>query len=370
MREQFSNHRTAFARRKWPNVTWGLVTLSLLGIALVSIGVGSKSQVRKEQAFTALITKSYSGDVVAFSPDGKLLATAHRTNPAFFKVWDLERGRLLQTVKTDQNGGIGLVAISPDKTTVVTSGAHDDNRFLLWDVRTGEKTGQITSSNYDPQSLIFSPDSNWIINSGFSYVEFWDVSTSQLLRVWREDNGSVFVALMPDGETLLMAGDSGIKLRNLQTGRLLRKVPFVTANTKQYLKAALSPDGKTLAMGVRFGGGQPETIELWDVGNGKLRLTLAENPGNKKGGKPAMKALSFSRDNKLLASSSNNQPVKLWNVQSGSLRATLEAKVPTPVFTPDEKTVAFSPDGTTLAVGVHNEVHLWKVDALLKGGSQ
>ncbi len=136
--------------------------------------------------------------------------------------------------------------------------------------------------------------------------------------MWREDEGAVFVALLSDGKTLLMAGNNGIKLRNLQTGHLLREVPLVTANTNtantntantnQYFKAALSPDSKTLALGARSGNEQPETTELWDVGSGKLRFTLAENPGNKKGGRPAMQALSFSRDNKLLASSSNNQP--------------------------------------------------------------
>ena len=68
---------------------------------------------------------------MAFSPDGKLLATASHDGTA--KLWDVARGRLLATFAPDRPVGRVWVAVfTPDGKTVVTAG--DDKVVRFWGV--------------------------------------------------------------------------------------------------------------------------------------------------------------------------------------------------------------------------------------------
>src|SRR5262249_35065641 len=103
---------------------------------------------------------------------------------------------------------------------------------------------------------------------------------------------------------------------------------------------AVSPDGKTLATGGVM-------IALWDVASGqKIREWRGHQLGTYH--------LAFSLDGKLLASGSwQNDPVRLWDVATPK-----ELKEFAPSGNVSD--VAFSPDGTVLAVGdMTGSVQLW-----------
>ncbi len=298
---------------------------------------------------------------VTFSSDSKLLAGAQGQTTAQLWIWNLQTGKVLRTVNTEHNGGVGLIAFSPDSKLVATCDAHDGERIFVWEVNTGAKLTQLAGEQNVMSSLFYSPDGKFLVNAGYGRVEVWDAGTSQLLYRLQEDKGRVFASMMPDGKTFLTTSWNATNIRDLTTGRTLHTV-FTSNSQREYLKAALSSDGKTLALCTRLSQGGAETTELWDVPTGKLRHSWQENAGNKKGPwRGAVQALSFSPDSELLSSSSKGEPVRLWDVQSGSRRATLKAEA---------QSLAFSPDGKTLAVGTQREVQLWKVDALLKQGSQ
>lgn len=355
-------HRESLKLKWHRSSVWLLAPFILLMLALVWSNI---SKTRDANAVLRKLT-FYAAGPVAISPNGEMVAAGEGHVTAQVRVWDLQTGRILNTFKTDNNAGVGLIAFSPDNGTIATSDWNGGNQLFLWDVKTGNRKGQMIGAQWVTQCLFFSLDGSLLINAGGNRratVEIWDVSTSRLLHTLTESpTGSAFAFPMPDSRTMLVVSNNGVKLHDLRSSQLLRSFSPSSGNTKEYLKAALSSDGKTLALCTRLSQGRAETTALWDVQTGKLRHSWQENTGNKKGPwRGAVQALTFSPDSRLLSTSSNGQPVRLWDVQTGLLQGTLKAEA---------QSLAFSPDGKTLAVGAQREVQLWKVDALLKRGSQ
>ena len=361
MQERFSSHKFSTAKNKVLSSKWRIVASCLLGIALIFFGLNTYKQRSENKVFRTLITSSYSGDVVAFSADGKMMGSGHKANPAILRIWSLETDRLVYTIETNQNGGIGLISFSPNSKLIATCDAHDGERVFMWDAKTGEKLNQLVGSLGIIDSLFYSQDGQFLITAGYEgggygSAEIWDVKTGRRLYKLQRSEGNVFAAPMPEGRTFLTTNRNATQIYDLKTGQVLRAVP-ISQSPREYLKAALSLDGKTLALCTRLTQGAEETTELWDVTTGQLRHSWQENAGNKKGPlRAAVQSLTFSPNNQLLVSASKGEPVKLRDVQTGVLHNSLKLEA---------QSLAFSPDGKTLAIGTQREVRLYKVDDLL-----
>ena len=107
---------------------------------------------------------------------------------------------------------------------------------------------------------------------------------------------------------------------------------------------AFSPDGKTIAASGTGGG-----VRLWNASTGQLQSTLS-CPGT-------IFCVTFSPDGKLLVTgSTRTEPVTLWDPVTGQKLGSL------PGHTVDARELAFSPDGSTLAVADVMSLELWDVD--------
>ena len=281
---------------------------------------------------------------VAFSPDGRLLASGGRDWTV--RLWDPATGEHLRTL-TGHAGTVRGVAFSPDGR-LLASGCGD-RTVRLWDLATGEHLR--TLSGHGVLGVAFSPDGRLLASGGRDWtVRLWDPATGEHLRTLTGHAGTVRgVAFSPDGRLLasgcgdrrLLAGDRMVWLWDPATGEHLRTL---TGHADAIWGVAFSPDGRLLASGCG-----DRTVRLWDPATGEHLRTLT-------GHADAIWGVAFSPDGRLLASGCGDRTVRLWDPATGEHLRTLTGHAG------DVWGVAFSPDGRLLASGGGSDdmtVRLW-----------
>ena len=251
--------------------------LRLLGLgaalALLALAAGTGGQVGFGQDVPLVCTLEGHANAVssvAFSPDGKLLASGSYEE---IKLWDVATGQCIRTLK----GHILMVysvSFSPDGR-LLASGAWDKT-VKLWDVATGECIRTLKGHTGGVCSVAFSPDGKLLASgSADDTIKLWDVATGQCIRTLKGHKYDVnSVAFSPDGKLLASAScaypyqegpecfQGQIKLWDIRTGKCLQTLK---RHTRKVYSVAFSPDGKLLASGSR-----DQTIKLWVVSTGKV----------------------------------------------------------------------------------------------------
>ncbi len=276
---------------------------------------------------------------LAFSPNGKLLATAGQDG--MVKIWDAASGSHLHTCH-GHTDIVPRVAFSPDSKRLAS--ASEDNTVKIWNALTGMNEYTLRGHQQYVLDVAFSPDGKRLVSSGYdSTVRLWDMATPQDGPASKAHRHEVAgIALRPDSRCIASASGREVKVWEVVTG----KECFRKEHTSNVQGLAYSRDGQCLALADSEGG-----VRAWEIATGQETLRLEGHTGG-------ANRVAYSPDGKRLASAGQDQTVVLWNAATGKRLLTLRGHT-NPVHS-----LTFSPDGTRLASvarapGQGGDVKIW-----------
>jgi WD40 repeat protein len=232
-------------------------------------------------------------------------------------------------------GAAESVAFSPDGRLLATGA--DDGSVRLFDVTDPAHPRPLTvargAGNADPiYTVVFAPDGGLVAAASVNTdsVQLWRLTSGDgLVRAGRDLGGMasypIGLAFTPDSRTLAIGNsDKSVYLWNVASPAHPRPVGApLSGPSGQTWSVAFSPDGKALAAGANDG-----TVWLWnlaDPGHPALTATLSGMPGH-------VFSVAFSPDGSQLAAASyDDGTVRLWDTSAAAARAAICGNLGQPV---------------------------------------
>jgi WD40 repeat protein len=287
-----------------------------------------------------------------FLPDGTRVISG--SDDGTVRLWSAVNGAAVCTLGS-QNYFIGAVAVSPDGTLCASAGG--DETIQVRKTSDGSLVQTLAANTNYVSSLAFSPDSARLASGGGpldTSIKLWRISDGVLLNtIPATTNGVMALAWSPDGLTLASGGDSVEQnITFWSTNGILQGILAGTtsAHTNGVTALAFSPQGNLLASGGRRPGNMVRvwtnnTPGIWTTGT-VVRTYLSTATNNN------VECVTFSPDGTLVAYGRTAVNVLKIGLPNGT-DLTLGSGT-NPVFS-----VAFSPDGSTLAATCQNTVQVW-----------
>lgn len=289
---------------------------------------------------------------VAYSPDGKFLATGSRDNS--IKLWQLGTGREIRTFLGHVNP-VNVVAFDPSGQRLASGSS--DNSIIIWEVATGKILRKIEGHQRRVTSLDFNSDGTQLASGGWDRQVFvWDMNTGEQLGEYRGNPATgigvgVQVLFSEDDKKLITGNDDGKiiiyelgkeepqdTLRNISPSSCGGCPSFVQLDAKgsKLLSASrrgpvtlwdwksgkiikeFNGDGEEyIAVGMKGNTvfvSDEDTIKIWNT-SGKLLHKIVDTDIN---------SAALSPDGKFVATATNDRVTKIWNTQTGKLSKTLK----------------------------------------------
>lgn len=270
---------------------------------------------------------------VAFSPDGRRLASASGDHTA--KVWSVTAGERLLTLR-GHSAAIQGVAYSPDGRQIAT--ASRDRSLKLWDATSGAELNTLQGHDGPVTAIAYDSTGRWLASCGDDKtVRVWDLTTRQTILTLDAGDRVASIAFSPDDLLLAAGGEVNVvRVWELPSGGLLHQL---RGHTGPVTGVAFGSQGRLATSS------WDKTVRGWDVATGRQQQIFRGHTG-------LALAVAFSPDGQTLASA--GREVKVWDAASDQDARVLLGHAG-PVHS-----VAFSPDSTqVVSAGEDQTLRIW-----------
>ena len=296
-------------------------------------------------------------DALAITKDGKRFATGGWDGAA--RIWNRESGQVLQTLK---HGGeyVHAVAFSPDGRFLATGSSDAAGFIQVWDTATGQRVKVIQGHEDAVLSIAYSKDGSRLLSSSYDKTaRLWDVAAGKEVRKFAGHTWWVWsAAFSADERRVVTAGQDGTAI--VWDVGSDKRSPAFTGHRGPVFSAAFSPDGKQVVTA-----GYDRHVLAWSPDDVKPfdYKSLAEGsvvpPTNYRafdGHTDAVRSVGFSSDGSLLLSSSQDNTVRVWDFETAQALKTFRG------HGGRVQAVAFLPDGKRILSAAHDHtVREWSI---------
>jgi WD40 repeat protein len=284
--------------------------------------------------------------LLRFSPTGTQLASIspHGT----LRIWNLAQdGEVTYALYADNAAGISKVAVLPDGRFI--AGGSTDGTIQIWDAQTGASRRlvkppedfEVNDLAWNRNGAVASIDNNDTINVITADASLPPISIPIKTRAgyhlaWADEDRMIAVPMSENGVILLDPQSPASEPLRLGVG------------DEQAWGVAAIPGSRLLL--VSYVGGE---IKLWDLAS-KQAVGSMRNPQTRQGNRIGVGSLSVSSDGRLLAVSSGDRFVTVYDIARRAIWRVLQTEAD------GIATVAFSPDGQKLAAfGNDKRLYIW-----------
>lgn len=295
---------------------------------------------------------TYIGRMVhpALSTDGKLLAAVSGDD---VHVWNAESGKKLQTVRK-LHGIAKVIAFSPDGRLIaiasVKPGSPVESDVTLREISTGKEVNRLRSENDSVSSLRFISDNGGLLIGSLRYdaavamgtVKFWDLRQNCVGKYDVHEGQAVSsIVHLPDRYAVILQSGAEVEFRDVKTWRVLytfepseddelektRRSRFLLSASRAQA-VGFSSDGMTVSAQL-----PGEGIRSWDWRTGGVRNPITRPP--------SVQAIAMAANGDFIAEATATE-VRLVNMVSG-VHAVVRLRMPDRV-----SAIALSRDGRSL----------------------